>query len=136
MARSLCRSECGFTLLEILVAFTLLALVFTVLLRVFSTGIRGVAATDGYNLATAHAKALLLKTGSERELIEGVDEGEQSGGFSWRREVKPFDPPRAEGEAAVGGLYHVAVAVSWQSPLGPREVRLDTLKLIPGEARR
>jgi general secretion pathway protein I len=122
------RPAAGFTLLEILVAFTLLATVFSVLLRVFSSGVQGIAITAQYEQATALARSLLLTTDVDTAAA-GMIQGEFENGFRWWREIAPYQRQHAEDQPQTRGLYHIAVEVNWQSPLGGRSVRLDTLRL-------
>lgn len=91
----------GFTLLEVLVAFTVLAIMMTVLLRIFSDGFRGMTAADAHTLATLHAQSALASVGGEIPLTPGDWTGVHDDGFRWRVEIEPYEelgmivPPRA-----------------------------------------
>lgn len=91
----------GFTLLEVLVAFTVLALIMTVLLRIFSDGFRGMTAAEVHAAAALHAQATLASVGAEIPLAPGEWSGTYDDGFRWQVRVEPYEeagmivPPRA-----------------------------------------
>jgi len=91
----------GFTLLEVLVAFTILALMLTVLLRIFSEGFRGMTAADVHAAAALHAQAALASVGTEIPLAVGEWTGEHEDGIRWRVSVDLYAeqamvvPPRS-----------------------------------------
>src|ERR1700690_801183 len=58
----------GFSLLEVLAAFVILALVGTALFRVFSGALGNVAASDEYSRATLYAESRLAGLGVETPL--------------------------------------------------------------------
>ena len=65
----------GFTLLEVLVAFVVLAAGAGILYRTFSTGLLNVDAVTGYNEAIGIAEAKLGALGLEHPLAEGEEAG-------------------------------------------------------------
>lgn len=116
----------GFTLLEVLIAFTVLALMMTVLLRIFSDGFRGMTAADAHALATLHAQTALASVGGEIPLAPGDWTGTYEDGFRWRVRVEPYTelgmiaPPRAF------IAYRIIAVVEGQRSAG---VTLSTLRL-------
>jgi type II secretion system protein I len=79
----------GFTLLEVLVAFTVLALAMGALMQVFSRGVNNADVADRYAKAAMVAESLLASTGIEETLAEGETNGETEG-YQWRRSVKLY----------------------------------------------
>ena len=65
----------GFTLMEILVAFVVLATAVAVLYQTFSAGIRNVDAITGYSQAISLAESKLMALGLEKPLAEGDESG-------------------------------------------------------------
>ena len=65
----------GFTLLEVLVAFVVLAAGAGILYRTFSTGLTNVSTVSGYSEAIAIAEAKLGALGIEHPLVEGEESG-------------------------------------------------------------
>ena len=74
------RASAGFTLMEILVAFVVLATAVAVLYQTFSTGIRNVDAIAGYSEAIAIAEGKLTRAGpraaGQRRRRVGADRGQ------------------------------------------------------------
>lgn len=124
----------GFTLLEVLIAFVILAVSMTVILQVFSSGMRGARLADAYTTATLLAKSVLAETGVETPLVEGEDGGEFDNGFKWRRLVTLYeDEAMPETLGLPVAAYRVTVEVSWDD--GARSVGLETIRLRPPEGR-
>jgi general secretion pathway protein I len=92
-SRSRRRGAAGFTLLEVLVAFTILALMMTVLLRIFSEGFRGMTAAEVHAAAALHAQAALASVGAEIPLAVGDWTGEHDDGFRWHVRIDLYDEP-------------------------------------------
>ena len=104
----------GFTLLEVLIAFVILAVSMTVILQVFSSGMRGARLADAYVTATLLAKSVLAETGVETPLVEGEDGGDFDNGFKWRRVVTLYeDEAMPETLGLPVAAYRVTVEVSW-----------------------
>ena len=128
----------GFTLLEVLVAFTILGLSLGVLLQTFAVGLRNTALSEEYTLATLHAESLLAKIGVEEPLEEGSLQGEIDDKFTWQAEISEFieeDDESGLGTVNARGLnatlYHVQLAVNWQADSDrTRSVVLDTLRAV------
>lgn len=80
----------GFSLLEILVAFIVLALAMTILMQIFSTSLNGATITDKYARATMIAESKLAAVGVEEVLKEGGASGTTDDGFSWAVDIKPY----------------------------------------------
>lgn len=95
----------GFTLLEVLVAFALLAGASVLLLGLLANGLRATARAERLNEASAHARNLLDNAGRIERLRPGVQGGELDGGrFRWTLQVRPLADawPETGGAAATG----------------------------------
>lgn len=122
----------GFSLLEVLVAFSLMAMTLGVLFQVFSGGLRLAAQSEGYSIALRLAQNQL----AEAETVEVLRPGETEGRFEletfrWRQWVEPYDwaEPSAM-QAAPVEAYWVTVEVFW-GDRRPRSVSLSTVFLVP-----
>jgi len=73
--RQLDGRQSGYTLIEVLVAFMILALALTVLLRIFSGGLRNVSVSSDYAIATLIAESRLAGAGIDVPLILVTTEG-------------------------------------------------------------
>ena len=130
------RTERGFTLIEVVVAFTLLALVFATGLEIFSSGIsRGVElGLESQALGIAQSKLAAL--GVEDIPKEGEAHGEiDDGRFRWTTVITRTDEGQQDPNRQVQGpyvLYRADVRVEWRSDAGrERTLALATLLLGP-----
>ncbi len=127
----------GFTLIEVLVAFAILALALGVLLQVFSTGLRNARVSEAYTTATLLAESKLAQVGIEDPLVEGQSVGRFDDRFRWLIEVRPYQESEPDAAPEREGLpvraYEVVVTVSWDEVHDKRSVSLTTLRLAPGE---
>ena len=118
----------GFTLLEVLVAFTIFAVFFAAVMQIFSTGTRNAEVSQSYVLALAEARAQLARLGIEQPLIEGEESGALENGMRWQRTISPHDVGALLPEG-VPAAFDVAVSVSWRDRGRERRVSLSTLRL-------
>src|SRR4051794_31701342 len=89
----------GFTLLEVLVALTLLAVVLSVVMQIFSTGLRGLAATDARHRLVMEAEGLLARAAADLDPSQGPRDGTLSDGSTWVVRREPWiekEPQRAD----------------------------------------
>jgi len=87
----------GFSLLEVLVAFTLLAIAMAVLMQIFSRGVNGADIADRYAKAAMMAESKLASIGLEEVLAEGDTSGQFDEYFQWALSVRLYstmtEPP-------------------------------------------
>ena len=120
----------GFSLLEVLVAFSILALCLGILLRIFGGGGRLAGLADEHVRAMSLAESLLASAGVETPLQPGESDGKIDDQFRWTLRVTPYIPA---GEPLPEQLpfkpYWVELSVQW----GNQELRsftLGTLRLL------
>lgn len=120
--------ESGLTLLEVLVALTILAISMTSLFEAHSTSIRATAITEDTALARLIAQGKLAETVASSTGRPQPSQGSE-GRFTWHVDVTletaswatlKSEPPLR--------LYRVNISVDWP---GNRRVVLSTLKLGP-----
>ncbi len=129
----------GFTLLEILVAFTVMALVVAVLMRVFSGGLQGIGLAENYARASSLAESRLAAVGSEIPLQPGELTGTEADKYHWRIAIQAFEENKDPAQAQLGQpqavmrvqLFQVAVQVGWSEFGKDRQVALNTMLLGP-----
>ena len=124
------RACAGFSLLEILVAFVILALALGVLMRIFSGALSNTGLSERYATATLIAESKLAAVGVETPLEEGEVAGESKSGYHWQTRVKrEVDDGVAVDIAPTIGLFRVEVVVSWPAESDKtRQVKLVTLR--------
>ncbi|MCK5897793.1 MAG: type II secretion system protein [Methylococcales bacterium] len=122
----------GFSLLEILVAFSILAFSLGIVLKIFSSSLRTATVAEDYTLAIEIAESLLAKTGTEKKLALGEQAGETDPHFTWQINVIPIaldiSPQLPEGLAK--RVVQVTVHVQWGDEKQPRSLDLSTLKVL------
>ena len=129
----------GFSLLEILVAFMLLAMAMGVLMQIFSRGVTGAILADRYARATMYAESKLAGIGIEEELKESALAGKFDDDFSWTLVVRPYQDPVPKDQSVVDfeklmptQLYEIDLKVSFTADdQRERLVNLSTLRLGP-----
>jgi len=128
----------GYSLLEVIVAFALLALALTLLLGSLSGAARQVHNADLRTRAMLHAQSLLAATGIEQPLQEGRSQGDwEDGRYRWELQVEPYVDARASAlpQAAattVSGptLAQLTLQVRWGEDNGER-LQWRSLRLLP-----
>lgn len=121
------RPQAGFSLLEVLVAFAILALSLGILMQIFSTSGRAAVLGDHYARAAELAESTLALVGSEYPLEPGRFDGEQAG-YGWRVDVQVYEPGLQQPPKQLHP-YKVTVTVYWAEADRTRRVVLDTLML-------
>ncbi len=123
----------GFSLLEILIAFSILAVSLTILLKIFSAGVNTAVVAEDYTAAVQIAESLMVTTGVETPLVAGQNSGIENEKYHWLIDVSPFEfnPENVERTTITAVLFKVQVIVSWGNDnANDRQVKLTTLKLI------
>jgi len=129
----------GFSLLEVLTAFVILALVATALFRLFSASLNNASAAEEWSRALLVAESRLEMAASAQPLRvldeNGVDE---SGRIRWSSRVVTFAPPDVDQELERASenlgmrLYRISVEVSFDGTDGrARNFSLATMRLGP-----
>jgi general secretion pathway protein I len=126
-------ADAGFTLIEVLVAFAILATALGALFAIFGSGLRRGGQIEAERNAVAVAQSILADIGREIPLIDGKAEGDGPGGVRWRVDIRPYGDA-GQGlqpePAALVRAHEVSVVVSW-GPGAGRAVSLQTLRLAP-----
>lgn len=134
MAVSACykskRSSQGFTLLEILVAFVVMALVVGTLLRLYGTAMRNVAVAEEYSFAIQVAESRLQTVGVAEPIEEGSRSGEEgSTGYRWQVTMEAVELNEDEQAFPLPvQAYQVIVTVTWDSAGKQRQFTLSSLR--------
>lgn len=121
----------GFSLLEVLIAFSILAFSLTILMQIFSTGINSAVLAEEYTTAVQIAESLMAKTGLETRPQTSHSAGEEDKKYRWDVSVRPFNFVVGKFEKqSTAELYKIDVSVNWgEQGDNEREVHLTTLKL-------
>ena len=128
----------GFTLIEVVIAFALLAFALTLLLGAMTRATSLVRRADMAGRAALHAQSLLHQAGVGESLATGATEGTfEDGRFRWSLQVTEWRDPDPLVAAAAGAtrlrdpgaprLLELELVVAWDAG-GPRE-RLEVQSL-------
>ena len=120
--------QAGFTLMEVLVAFAILAVAMGGLMVAFSDGLRTTDRSATISTATLQAQSLLESVGKSIPVREGQVSGVLEDGSRWQVSVEPFDTGETGAAAAVRSLFafRVEATVEWERD---RAVTLTSLRL-------
>ena len=112
-------NQCGFTLLEVVVALTIAAIALPVLLQSFSEGTKNQSLIENKTTALYLLKLRMSEIEMMGELDPGSEEGEfdTDSLFQWSSDISESDTE---------GLYEVTVTVNWQERGQERSVELTT----------
>jgi general secretion pathway protein I len=124
----------GFTLIEVVVAFALLAMAMALLLGTLTGAARQVRWASDAGRASLHAQSLLDQTGMGEVLQPGRSDGTfEDGRYRWTLSVEPFaDLPASQAgvDPFAPRLLRLALAVQWREG-GPGErLELQSLRLV------
>jgi general secretion pathway protein I len=130
------RGERGFTLIEVVVAFVLLALVLSVSFEIFTTGMTRASDLDDRARALVVAQSRLAAAGAEEPLKEGAASGQSDDRrFQWTLTVRRADDeamsPDGTHPSGAYALYRVDVHVAWRGA-DSRDRALDLATLSVG----
>ncbi|MDA8453508.1 prepilin-type N-terminal cleavage/methylation domain-containing protein [Acidovorax sp. GBBC 3334] len=124
MMRGKGHGQRGLTLLELLVAFAIMALSLGMLYRAMGGSARSVADVDRYQRAVVLAQSLLALRDAVPE--QGWNQAGDSAGYQWRIASAPyateFNGPN------IPPLHEVSITISWSDGTRPRSFELSTLR--------
>jgi len=128
------RVDRGFTLIEVMVAFAILGVGLTVIIELFSGGLRLGRASVEYTKAVNYARMKMEEIAVKPSVEEGTGEGESDDkAFRWQVGVKKIDllsidksidyKPPIE-------LFQVKVDVFWKSGSKEKSTTVESLKAV------
>ena len=126
------RNAAGFTLIEIIVAFGILALGLTLLIGTLSGATRQVRQAGDAGRAAMHAHTLLAQHASALQAPVSRDGELEEGRYRWQLQVTPWQDPTPRTGAVrtdpgAARLLHVQLDIEWAAG-GPQE-RLQVASL-------
>jgi general secretion pathway protein I len=127
----------GYTLIEVIVAFAILALALTLLLGTLSGAARQIRWADEAGRAALHAQSLLDQVGVGEALQPGHRDGDfEHGRYRWALDVAPYQdpllPPPVTTDLSAPRLLQLSLAVQWGDDANdPRSrLQLQSLRLV------
>ncbi len=127
----------GFTLIEVVVAFAILGVGLTVIIELFSGGLRLARASMEYTKAVNYARIKMEEFTAKPAVEEGTEEGESDDKtFRWQVAVKKVDLLSIDKSVDYKPpieLYQVKIDVFWKSGTKERSTTVESLKAIKPE---
>jgi prepilin-type N-terminal cleavage/methylation domain-containing protein len=122
------KASAGFTLLEVIVALTLLGLGFSVLFAGMSQSARNITKLQNVERREMFVRNLL----AELDLVQQLRPGDSSSGVfpdrtRWRLEVQPYVTPTAQNSA---GVVRVELRLDWDARGGIQRKSIETYRLV------
>jgi general secretion pathway protein I len=134
------RRQHGFTLLEVVMAFAILAIGMTLSMRIATTAMGQAQQAAEHTAAALHAQNLLDSLGIEEPLRPGDSSGEFDDGSRWQLSVQPYEPPSESLPHGIDGLsmpvqlLELDLLVEWRRGDQRREARFRTLRaMLPNQ---
>jgi type II secretory pathway pseudopilin PulG len=124
------RTEAGFTLLEFLVAFTLLTVVLTSLLAALFVAMRGDNQAAFVTLASSLARSKLAAAGVDFPLRPGATSAAFENGYVWQAVVQPYGTIEVGSGRRIDGFW-VEVTIADPRSNGRRSLSLSSLEIVP-----
>jgi len=126
------RREEGFTLLEVLVALTILGLALSVLFAIFGHSLARSRETQSRMEARVIAEGLLAQAETAPTVALGQTTGRSGSGMAWRFDVRRFGSDQ-DTQAWPAQAVEMTATVRWGDGSDGKSFSLSTLRLIPKE---
>lgn len=126
------RRQGGFTLIEVMAAFMVFALLFGVLLQILSTSVANTRLSGDYTRAALWAQSKLDALGLEEMLEPGTRTGRFDDDFTWMLEVREelvADERGLDPLEIPVSLYYVTLVVEWGEERR-RQAVFETLRSV------
>ncbi|MGN6513142.1 MAG: type II secretion system protein XpsI [Lysobacteraceae bacterium] len=126
----------GYTLIEVIVAFAILALALSLLLGTLSGAAKQVRWADEAGRAALHAQSLIDQAGIGEPLRAGHTAGAfEQGRYRWTLDVAPYADPLAsrlpQRDLSAPRLWQLVLDVRWGQGDDPRQrLQLRSLRLV------
>jgi general secretion pathway protein I len=135
------RAAAGFSLIEIVAAFAILALGMGLCMEIATSAMRQSRQAAEYTQAALNAKSLLDTVGIAERLEEGGASGEFDERYRWELSVIPYESEVGmesglDSTATGVELYRLELLVTWQAGRGQREARFATLRALSPDVNR
>lgn len=128
----------GFSLLELLVALSIMSMALGMLYQSSTGALRGVGDLDTDLRAGLLAQSILEARDAVPE--GGWNESGSAAALRWQVSTAAYETGVGRDNPAVPRLHEVRVVVEWDGRLGPRRIELQTLlpqqRVIPGTVTR
>ena len=123
------RDQCGFTLIEILVAVMILAISVVVILQLFSGGLKASRLSGDYTRAIFHAREKMDEILLQDQMMNEVLEGEFDDGYQWRVDIQYIEPDEEDKGKPVVDSFNIDVNINWFYGNKKKNFKISTIKI-------
>jgi len=123
-------SSRGFTLIEILVAISILSISLVVIFQLFSGGLKSSRLSDQYTRGIFHAKEKMEEILLSTEFAEEVSEGEFEDSFRWKSKIVPIEQAEEEASKLPFNTYNIKVDIFWDEGYKEKRFSISTMKVV------
>lgn len=120
------RPSKGFTLLEVLVALSILGIAVAVVFQIFSANLRGIAASEDYVYASAKAMSKMRELTEAENFFEKALKETTEDGYTVDAKVSKVFNERTENIPVE--TYEIELTLSWTKGMRQKSINLKTLK--------
>ena len=125
-----CSCRAGFTLIEVLVSMVILSVSLTVIMGIFSSGLKSKRAAQEYTIAVAQADNIMSSILMTSESLEpGTQTGEFEDGSRWEAQIIKWEGRDNTGWYSFddNGLLKIAVTITWTAGTKKKTYILETI---------
>jgi len=123
----------GFTLMEVVVSLAILGIALTVIIELFSGGLRLAKTSKEYTKAVNYARAKMEEIESQQNIEEGTKEGEFDDIYHWRVGMKKTNilpPEKFPDFKPPVDLFQIKVDVLWKSGSKERSTSIESYRTV------
>ena len=127
------RRSAGFTLLEVLVSMAILAICLTIIMELFSGGLKSARLSERYVRAAFLAREKMEEILLAKRLSEGIMEGVYGEGFRWRVAIHPAEAVEENQPKLPFETFDIHVRVTWKEGGLHKSFEIETLQIATQE---
>jgi len=132
------RADAGFTLIEVIVAITIMSVSLVMIMQLFAAGLKSSRTSCDYSRAVMHANDKMEELSAAP--INSQESGDFADGYKWEADVEPYvelsnEEPANEEPKDVGfKLLKLKVKIIWNAATKKENsVEFESLKMVSAE---
>jgi len=128
---AICISRRGFTLIEVLVAVSIMGIAIAVILQLFSANLRNISDSSDYVAAAIRAEVKMMEVMDNRSLLEKSYSEITNDGY--RMDVAITEALKERTENLQVRLFEIALTVHWTKGTKEKSMTLRSMKVVRKE---
>ena len=123
-------SNRGFTLIEILVAISILSISLVVIFQLFSGGLKSSRLSDQYTRGIFHVREKMEELLLSTEFSEEDAEGDFDDSFRWKSAIVRIEQAEEEESKLPFNTFNITVDVMWDEGDKKKHFAISTMKVV------